>query len=89
MLYVFIGILVVIVLVIIANIRIVPQSFAFVIERLGAYATTWHTGLHVKVPFILRSRFLPAIPFDTLPKHQECHIRIDSYLVSYSDLQNE
>ena len=54
MLYVFIGILVVIVLVIIANIRIVPQSFAFVIERLGAYATTWPTGLHVKVPFIDR-----------------------------------
>ena len=54
MLYVFIGILVVIVIIIIANIRIVPQSFAFVIERLGAYATTWHTGLHVKVPFIDR-----------------------------------
>lgn len=54
MLYVFIGILVIIVAIIIANIRIVPQSFAFVIERLGAYATTWHTGLHVKVPFIDR-----------------------------------
>ena len=54
MLYLFIGILVVIVAVIVANIRIVPQSFAFVIERLGAYSTTWHTGLHVKVPFIDR-----------------------------------
>ena len=54
MLYIFIGVLVVIVAVIIANIRIVPQSFAFVIERLGAYSTTWHTGLHVKVPFIDR-----------------------------------
>ncbi|MBR0412521.1 MAG: SPFH/Band 7/PHB domain protein [Eubacterium sp.] len=37
-----------------ANIRIVPQSKAFVIERLGAYSTTWETGLHVKVPFIER-----------------------------------
>ncbi len=54
MLYIFIGVLVVIVAVIVANIRIVPQSFAFVIERLGAYSTTWHTGLHVKVPFIDR-----------------------------------
>ena len=54
MLYAIIGILVIIVLIIIANIRIVPQSFALVIERLGAYHTTWHTGLHMKVPFIDR-----------------------------------
>lgn len=54
MLYTFIGILVVVVLVIAANVRIVPQSQAFVIERLGAYSTTWNTGLHVKVPFIDR-----------------------------------
>ncbi|MBQ7203935.1 MAG: SPFH/Band 7/PHB domain protein [Eubacterium sp.] len=37
-----------------ANIRIVPQSKAFVIERLGAYSATWETGLHVKIPFIER-----------------------------------
>ncbi|MBE6719302.1 MAG: SPFH/Band 7/PHB domain protein [Ruminococcaceae bacterium] len=37
-----------------ANIRVVPQSKAFVIERLGAYSTTWETGLHVKIPFIER-----------------------------------
>ena len=37
-----------------ANIRIVPQSKAFVIERLGTYSTTWETGLHVKIPFIER-----------------------------------
>ena len=54
MLYVFIAILVIIILVLLANIRIVPQSFAFVIERLGAYSTTWNTGLHVKMPFIDR-----------------------------------
>ena len=39
---------------IITNIRIVPQSNAFVIERLGAYQGTWNVGLHVKVPFIDR-----------------------------------
>lgn len=54
MLYTFIGILVVVVLVIAANVRIVPQSQAFVIERLGTYSATWNTGLHVKVPFIDR-----------------------------------
>lgn len=44
-------ILVFIVLVI-SNIKIVPQSKAYVVERLGAYHTTWQTGLHVKLPFI-------------------------------------
>ncbi len=37
------------------NIRIVPQSKAFVVERLGAYYTTWETGkIHYKIPFIDR-----------------------------------
>jgi regulator of protease activity HflC (stomatin/prohibitin superfamily) len=36
------------------NIRVVPQSKAYVIERLGTYFTTWDTGLHVKIPFIDR-----------------------------------
>jgi len=44
--------LIIIVVLIIANIRIVPQSKAIVIERLGAYKETWQTGLHVKIPFI-------------------------------------
>ena len=39
---------------VLANIRVVPQSKAFVIERLGTYYSTWQTGLHVKVPFIYR-----------------------------------
>jgi regulator of protease activity HflC (stomatin/prohibitin superfamily) len=39
---------------IIANVRIVAQSNAFVIERQGAYNQTWSTGIHVKVPFIDR-----------------------------------
>ena len=37
-----------------ANIRIVPQSRAFVIERLGAFRTVWGVGLHFKVPLIER-----------------------------------
>ncbi len=39
---------------VLANIRVIPQSKAFVIERLGTYYATWQTGLHVKVPFIDR-----------------------------------
>ncbi|MBR1762319.1 MAG: SPFH/Band 7/PHB domain protein [Eubacterium sp.] len=41
-------------LLIFANIRVVPQSKAVVIERLGTYFTTWDTGLHVKIPFLDR-----------------------------------
>ena len=35
-------------------IRIVPQAYAIVLERLGAYRATWGTGVHLKVPFIER-----------------------------------
>lgn len=38
--------------IILANVRIVPQAASYVIERLGAYKTTWEVGLHVKIPFI-------------------------------------
>ena len=51
---VFLVIIAVFILFVLTNIRIVPQSKAFVIERLGAYFATWETGLHVKVPFIDR-----------------------------------
>ncbi len=39
---------------VISNIKIVPQAHAFVVERLGAYKDTWNVGLHVKMPFIDR-----------------------------------
>ena len=37
---------------IVANIRIVPQEHAYIIERLGKFKTVWYAGLHVKVPVI-------------------------------------
>ncbi len=52
---IFFAVLIIIALiVIISNFKIVPQANAYVIEKLGAYHTTWTTGLHVKVPFIDR-----------------------------------
>jgi len=39
-------------IVLISNIRIVPQAYNMVIERLGTYHTTWDNGLHVKIPFV-------------------------------------
>lgn len=41
-----------ILLVVVSNIRIVPQSNAYVLERLGGYLETWGVGLHFKIPFI-------------------------------------
>ena len=50
--YILLGIVLLILIILIANIRIVPQASAYVIQRLGAYRTTWSTGFHWKVPFI-------------------------------------
>lgn len=54
MLYAIIVVVVIVMLLFITNIRIVTQSNAVIIERLGAYENTWQTGLHVKIPFIDR-----------------------------------
>ena len=49
--YVLLALFVLLVIVIIANIKVVPQAHSYVIERLGAYMGTWETGLHFKIPF--------------------------------------
>ena len=48
------ALLVLVLIIIITNLCVVQQAQAYVIERLGAYSTTWGKGLHVKVPFIER-----------------------------------
>ena len=48
------AVIILILLIIVSNIKIVQQSKAVVVERLGAYHTTWGVGLHVKIPFIDR-----------------------------------
>ena len=42
------------IIILVRNIRIVQQAKAYVVERLGAYKTTWNVGIHFKVPFIER-----------------------------------
>ena len=51
-LIVVLALLVILIVVLISNIKIVPQATAQVVERLGSYRTTWHTGMHFKIPFI-------------------------------------
>lgn len=52
--FIIIAVIAIIMILIITNIRIVSQSEAFVIERLGGYNSTWNVGLHVKLPFLDR-----------------------------------
>lgn len=46
------ALIIILLVLLIANIKIVPQTHAFIIERLGGYQATWGVGMHVKVPFI-------------------------------------
>ena len=54
MAYFIIAIVVVIIILVAANIKVVPQANAYVIERFGAYAATWTVGLHDKIPIMDR-----------------------------------
>ena len=47
-------VIVIAVMVLISCVKVVPQAYAFILERFGAYKATWSTGLHLKVPFIER-----------------------------------
>ncbi|HBI64878.1 MAG TPA: peptidase [Clostridiales bacterium] len=51
---IFLIILAIILIVVVSNIKIVPQAKAYTIERLGSYQGTWQTGLHFKMPLIER-----------------------------------
>lgn len=42
----------IIILLIITNIKVVPQAMTYIVERLGAYKETWGVGIHFKVPLI-------------------------------------
>ncbi len=46
--------LVILIVIVISNIAIVQQSYAYVLERLGAFHKVWSVGPHIKVPFIVR-----------------------------------
>ena len=41
-------------IIIVRNIRIIPQAHTAIVERLGAYQSTWQVGFHMKIPFIDR-----------------------------------
>ena len=51
---IFVIILILVALLVLPNIKVVPQAKAYVVERIGSYYTTWSNGLHVKIPFLDR-----------------------------------
>ena len=72
--WIFAGIILLVI--IFANLRIVPQANEFVIERLGKYSRTWSAGLHIKIPLIervakritLKEQFLDSPPQPVITK---------------------
>ncbi|MDR2104225.1 MAG: SPFH/Band 7/PHB domain protein [Deferribacteraceae bacterium] len=74
--YIFIAIAVIFLLLILTGVKIVPQSQAFVIERLGGYSKTWDVGFHIKLPYIdqiakkvsLKERFYEHPPQPVITK---------------------
>ena len=52
MVFVIIVLALIVLIVLVSNIKIVPQAKAYTIERLGSYQGTWQTGLHFKIPLI-------------------------------------
>ena len=54
MIYVLIAVLAVVFLLVIPNIKVVQQSRAYVIERLGVFQSVWGVGMHFKIPFVDR-----------------------------------
>ena len=52
--YIILGLFILAIVIVAFNIKIVPQSKAYVLERLGAYQTTWQTGIHFKIPLFER-----------------------------------
>ena len=51
---IFITLLILVAVLVIPNIKVVPQAKTYVIERLGSYSQTWQHGLHFKIPFLDR-----------------------------------
>ena len=58
----------VIIIIVISNIKIVPQTKAYVVERLGRHHKTWGTGIHMLCPFIDRIATDTSAPVTPISK---------------------
>ena len=70
-------------------VRVVPQASAYVVERLGAYQSTWSVGLHFKMPFIeriarkvnLKEQVVDFAPQPVITKDNVIVINISSIII--------
>ena len=77
----------VVAIILISNIKVVPQAKAFVLERMGAYKETWKTGIHIKIPFIdkvakiisLKEQVVDFPPQPVITK-DNVHMQIDTVI---------
>ncbi len=75
-------ILVIVVLIVLPNVKIVPQAKSYVIERLGSYYVTWRNGLHFKFPFIITKDNV-TMQIDTVVYFQITDAKLYTYGVEY------
>ena len=47
-----VAVVIILLILIISGVKVVPQAKAYVIERFGAYHSTWQTGMHFRIPII-------------------------------------
>ena len=75
--------------IVVLNVRIVPQEHAYIIERLGKFKTVWYAGIHVKIPFfdqIVNKISLKEQVFDFPPQpvitKDNVSVKVDSVVFS-------
>lgn len=81
---------IVVIAIVIANVRIVREKHCYIIERLGKYHKTWHSGIHVKIPLIdqivmklsLKEQVLDFPPQPVITK-DNVTVQIDSVVYAY------
>ena len=86
-LWIGIVILIIVLLILVANIRIVPQAHAYILERLGGYKETWGVGLHFKIPILdrvakkvsLKEQVVDFEPQAVITKDNVCLLYTSSY----------
>ena len=87
--WVILALVFILLVIVVLNVRIVPQEHAYIIERLGKFKTVWYAGIHVKIPFfdqIVNKISLKEQVFDFPPQpvitKDNVSVKVDSVVFS-------
>jgi regulator of protease activity HflC (stomatin/prohibitin superfamily) len=86
MYYIILALIVLVLLIFISNVKIVPQTKAYVIERLGGYNRTWGVGFHAKLPFIERIAKVVSLKEDFFDYDPQPVITKDNVTISVDSI---